>query len=78
MSGTSTYSDYVCSSANGSEKKRNVVERLHSKYKGQINRLNVKHVLGNLSRAIEGTEVVKFGSRRYRAMIIDILESQPP
>ena len=35
-----------------------VVERLKSKEKGQINGLNVKHVLGNLSRAIKGTEVI--------------------
>ena len=40
-----------------------VVERLKSKEKGQINGLNVKHVLGDLSRAVKGTAVVvKFGS----------------
>ena len=45
-----------------------VVERLKSKEKGQINGLNVKHVLVDLSRAVEGTAVVvKFGSRRYPA-----------
>ena len=52
-----------------------VVERLKSKDKGQIDRLNVQHFLGDLSRAVEGTEVVViFGSRQYQAMIIDILE----
>ena len=45
-----------------------VVERLKLKEKGQINGLNVKHVLVDLSRAVEGTAVVvKFGSRRYPA-----------
>ena len=43
-----------------------VVERLKSKEKGQINGLDVKHVLGDLSHAVEDTAVVvKFGSRRY-------------
>ena len=47
--------------------------------KGQINRVNVKHILGDLDSAVEGTEVcVKFGSSRYRAKIIDLLEWQPP
>ena len=47
--------------------------------KGQINRVNVKHILGDHDSAVEGTEVcVKFGSRRYRAKIIDLLEWQPP
>ena len=47
--------------------------------KGQINRVNVKHILGDLDSAVEGTEFcVKFGSRRYRAKIIDLLEWQPP
>ena len=45
-----------------------VVERLKSKEKRQINGLNVKHVLGGLSFAVEGTTVVvKFGSRLYPA-----------
>ena len=52
------------------------MERLKSKDKGQI---KVKHVLGDLRHAAEGTEVVvKFSSRCYRATIIDILEWQPP
>ena len=55
------------------------VKWLESKDKGKINRVNVKHVLGDLSCAAEGSEVVvKFGSRRYRATIIDLLEWQPP
>ena len=41
------------------------VEWLESKDKGIVNRVNVKHVLGDLSSAAEGTEVlVQFGSRR--------------
>ena len=41
--------------------------------------MNVKHVLGELNSAAEGTEVlVKFGSRCYRAIITDLLEWQPP
>ena len=56
-----------------------VVERLKSKVKGEINGLNGKHLLGDLSRDIEGTEViVKFDSHRCRATITDILESQLP
>ena len=55
------------------------VKWLESKDKGKINRVNVKHVLGDLSYAVEGSEVVvKFGSRQYRATIIDLLEWQPP
>ena len=54
------------------------MEWLESKDKGKINHVNVKHVLGDLSCAAEGTEVVvKFGSRHYRATIIDFLEWQP-
>ena len=75
MSGTRIYSDYVCRSVNGWEKKRNCSEKAEVKGQRQINRLNVKYV----SRAVEGTEViVKFSSRRYQATIIDILESQSP
>ena len=56
-----------------------VVEMLKWKDKVQINRRNVKHVLGELSHAIEGTEVVvKFGSRHYWVTIIHTLESQSP
>ena len=39
-------------------RKKNAVERLESKGKGQINLINVKHVLGDLSCAAEGTKVV--------------------
>ena len=54
---------YVCK--NRSEKKRNCSGMAGLKDKGQINRVNVKHVLGDLSCAAEGTKVaVKFGSRR--------------
>ena len=54
------------------------MEWLESKDKGQINRVNVKHILGDFNSAMEGTEVcVKFSSRRYRAKIIDLLEWQP-
>ena len=41
--------------------------------------MNIKHVLGDLSSAAEGTEVlVKLSSRRYWATITDLLEWQPP
>lgn len=54
------------------------VEWLEFKDKGKINCMSVKHVLGDVSRAVEGTKVVvKFGSRRYRATIIDLLEWHP-
>ena len=49
-------------------RKRSEIVVGRPKEKGQINGLNVKHVLGDLSRAVEGTAVVvKFGSRRYPA-----------
>ena len=55
------------------------VEWLESKDKGQINCIRVKHILSDLSHAVEGTEVVvKFASRRYQLIIIDLLEWQPP
>ena len=51
------------------------VKWLESKDKGKINRVNVKHILGDLICAAEGSEVVvKFSSRCYGATIIDILE----
>ena len=55
------------------------MEWLESKDKGLINCVNIKHVLGDLSSAAEGTEVlVKFSSHRYWATIPDLLERQPP
>ena len=54
------------------------VEWLESKDKGQINRVNIKHILGDLCFAAEGTEViVKLSSCRYQVVIIDLLEWQP-
>ena len=54
------------------------VEWLESKDKGKTNRVNVKRVLGDLSCATEGTEVVvKFDSCHYRVTIINFLEWQP-
>ena len=62
MSDTRTYSDYVCRSVNGSEKKRNCSRKDEVEGEGADQWTEVKHVLVDLSRAVEGTAViVKFG-----------------
>ena len=70
----------MCTLVNIARRRNEIaVKWLESKDKGKINRVNVKHVLGDLSCAAEGSEVlVEFGSRRFRATIIDLLEWQPP
>ena len=70
-----SYSVNRCTLVNMAWRRNEIaVKCLESKDKGKINRVNVKHVLGDLSCATEGSEfVVKFGSRRYRATIIDLL-----
>ena len=67
---------YLCKMA----RRRNkiAVEWLESKDKAQINCVNIKHVLEDLSCAAEGTEViVKFSFHCYEATIIEFLEWQP-
>ena len=55
------------------------VEWLESKDKGKANRVNVKHVIGDL-RDIEKECVVtvKLNSRRYQAKVLDLLDWKPP
>ena len=61
---------YICKS--GSEKKQNCSGM--AGVKGQINHVNAKHILGDLSCTAEDTKVIKYGSRYYRVTIIDLLE----
>ena len=50
-----------------------------SKDEGMIHRVNVKHILGDLAQTKQEDEiVVKLGSHRYRATVVDMLDWQPP
>ena len=54
------------------------VKWLESKYVGKINRVNVKHVLGQRGEIKEGREVVvKLNTRRYHCTVIDLLDWAP-
>ena len=62
-------------------RRRNEIEVkwLESKDEGMIHRVNVKHILGDLAQTKQEDEiVVKLGSRRYRATVVDMLDWQPP
>ena len=51
------------------------MEWLESKDKGQKNRVNVKHVIGDLvDLAKDSVVAVKFNSRRYQAKVVDLLD----
>ena len=55
------------------------VEWLESKDKGKTNRVNIKHVIGDLGDLEKGSVVtVKFNSRRYQAKVVDLLDWKPP
>ena len=55
------------------------MEWLESKDKGQKNRVNVKHVIGDLvDLAKDSVVAVKFNSRRYQAKVVDLLDWKPP
>ena len=55
------------------------MEWLESKDKGQRNRVNVKHVIGDLvDLAKDSVVAVKFNSRRYQAKVVDLLDWKPP
>ena len=54
------------------------VKWLELKDAGKINRVNVKHVLGQHGEIAEGREiVVKRNTRRYRCTVIDLLDWAP-
>ena len=55
------------------------VKWLESKDWRMIHRVDVKHVLADLAQTKQEDEVVvKLGSRRYRATVMDMLDWQPP
>ena len=55
------------------------VEWLESKDAGKRHHMNVKHIIGQLQEVTVGGEVVvKLGSRRYRATVVDLLDWAPP
>ena len=55
------------------------VKWLESRDAGKTNRVNVKHIVGQLSEIVVGTEVVvRFNSKRYRATVDDLLDWAPP
>ena len=55
------------------------VEWLESKDKGQKNRVNVKHMIGNLvDLAKDSVVAVKFNSCHYQAKVVDLLDWKPP
>ena len=54
------------------------VKWLELKDAGKINRVNVKHVLGQHGEIAEGREiVVKLNTQRYRCTVIDLLDWAP-
>ena len=55
------------------------VKWLESRDTGKTNRVNVKHIVGQLSEIVVGTEVVvRFNSKQYRATVDDLLDWAPP
>ena len=56
-----------------------LVEWLESKDQGTKNRVNVKHIIASLKEIAVGDEiVVKLYAKRYRALVIDLLDWKPP
>ena len=55
------------------------VKWIESKDAGKTNRVNVKHVTGQLEDIAVGAEVtVRFNAKRYRATVADLLDWVPP
>jgi len=55
------------------------VKWIESKDAGKTNRVNVKHVIGQLADIAVGAEVtVRFNAKRYRATVADLLDWVPP
>ena len=55
------------------------VKWLELKDAGKINRVGVKHVLGQSGEIMAGREVVvKLNTQRYRCTVIDLLDWAPP
>ena len=55
------------------------MEWLKTKDKGKTNRVNIKHMIGDLGHLEKGTVVtVKFNSCRYQAKVVDLLDWKPP
>ena len=57
------------------EKNEVLVEWLEPKDAGELNRVNVKHIVGDTgSIAVGETVLVKFYSRCYQAIVVDLLD----
>ena len=55
------------------------VKWLELKDAGQTNRINVKHVIGQLTEIAVGAEVVaRFNAKRYRGRVANLLDWDPP
>ena len=51
------------------------VKWLESRDPGKTHRINVKYVVGQLVKIAVGTEVVvRFNAKRYRGMVMDLLD----
>ena len=56
-----------------------LVEWLESKDQGTKNRVNIKHIIESLEGIAVGDEImVKLYAKRYRALVVDLLDWQPP
>jgi hypothetical protein len=56
-----------------------LVEWLESKDQGTKNWVNVKHIIESLEGIAVGDDIViKLYAKRYRALVVDLLDWQPP